>query len=47
MLGLHVLEVMEAILVAGAEHRSVEITSTVERPEAVQAVPSEAGQLPR
>ena len=46
VLGLHVLEVMEAILVAGAEHRSVEITSTVERPEAVQAVPSDSVQLP-
>ncbi|MET0303674.1 MAG: Gfo/Idh/MocA family oxidoreductase [Microbacteriaceae bacterium] len=34
-LGLHVLEVMEAILVAGREHRVVDIASTVERPEVV------------
>ena len=41
-LGLHVLEVMEAILVAGAEHRSVSIETTVERPQAVQALPSDS-----
>ena len=38
-LGLHVLEIMEAILVAGAEHGSVPIRSTVERPEPVSSVP--------
>jgi hypothetical protein len=33
---------MEAILIAGSEHRSVTIESTVERPEAVPAVRSES-----
>jgi predicted dehydrogenase len=34
-LAFHVLEIMESILVAGAEHRVVDILSSVERPEAV------------
>jgi predicted dehydrogenase len=36
-LGFHVLEIMEAVLVAGREQRVVHLTSTVERPEAVAA----------
>jgi predicted dehydrogenase len=34
-LGFHVLEIMEAILLASAEHRVVELASSVERPEGV------------
>jgi predicted dehydrogenase len=34
-LGFHVLEIMEAVLVASAEHRVVELTSTVDRPAEV------------
>ncbi|MCX7520830.1 Gfo/Idh/MocA family oxidoreductase [Microbacterium sp. STN6] len=34
-LALHVLEIMEAVLVAGAEHRVVDISSSVERPQPV------------
>ena len=33
--GFHVLEIMEAVLVASAEHRVVELVSTVDRPSAV------------
>ncbi len=36
-LALHVLDIMESVLVAGAEHRVVELTTTVERPAAVPA----------
>jgi predicted dehydrogenase len=35
-LGYHVLEIMESILLASAEHRIVTIRSTVERPEPVR-----------
>jgi predicted dehydrogenase len=34
-LAFHVLEIMEAVLEAGARHEVVTLTSTVERPEAV------------
>ncbi|WP_166980464.1 Gfo/Idh/MocA family protein [Paramicrobacterium fandaimingii] len=34
-MAFHVLEIMDAILRAGDEHRVIDITSTVERPEAV------------
>ncbi len=34
-LAFHVLEIMESIITAGREHRVVELTSTVERPEPV------------
>jgi hypothetical protein len=34
-LAFHVLEVMESILVAGREHTTVELTSTVPRPDPV------------
>lgn len=34
-LAFHVLEIMDAILRAGSEHRVVEVESTVERPDAV------------
>jgi predicted dehydrogenase len=34
-LGFHVLEVMEAVLIASAEHRVVELISTVDRPAPV------------
>jgi hypothetical protein len=34
-LAFHVLEIMEAIIVAGREHRVVELTSTVPRPAPV------------
>jgi predicted dehydrogenase len=34
-LAFHVLEIMEAVLIASAEHRVVELLSTVERPDAV------------
>ncbi|WP_370582678.1 Gfo/Idh/MocA family protein [Plantibacter sp. VKM Ac-2885] len=34
-LAFHVLEIMEAIIVAGREHRVVELTSTVDRPAPV------------
>ncbi|MDQ0644523.1 Gfo/Idh/MocA family protein [Microbacterium murale] len=36
-LAFHVLEIMEAVLVAGRERRVVELTSTTERPESVPA----------
>ena len=36
-LAFHVLEIMEAVLVAGRDQRVVALTSTVERPEAVPA----------
>ncbi|MEO8906906.1 MAG: Gfo/Idh/MocA family oxidoreductase [Microbacteriaceae bacterium] len=34
-LAFHVLEIMDAVLRAGREHRVIELTSTVERPDAV------------
>jgi predicted dehydrogenase len=34
-LAFHVLEIMESVLIASAEHRVVELTSSVERPAAV------------
>ncbi|MET0715602.1 MAG: Gfo/Idh/MocA family oxidoreductase [Mycetocola sp.] len=34
-LALHVLEIMDAVLRAGREHRVIELSSTVKRPEAV------------
>ncbi len=34
-LGFHVLEIMESVLLAGAEHRVVELSSSCERPAAV------------
>ena len=34
-LAFHVLEIMESIIAAGREHRVIELTSTVERPEPV------------
>ncbi len=34
-LAFHVLEIMEAVLAAGARHEVVALTSTVERPDAV------------
>jgi predicted dehydrogenase len=37
----HVLEIMEAIIAAGREHRVIELTSTVARPE-----PVASGSLP-
>lgn len=36
-LAFHVLEIMEAVLIAGRERRVVELTSTIERPESVPA----------
>ncbi|MFE4469768.1 Gfo/Idh/MocA family protein [Leifsonia sp. NPDC056824] len=36
-LAFHVLEIMEAVLAAGARHEVVTLTSTVERPQAVPA----------
>ena len=40
-LAFHVLEIMESIIAAGHEHRVIELTSTVARPEAVAS-----GSLP-
>jgi predicted dehydrogenase len=34
-LAFHVLEIMESVITAGREHRVVELTSTVERPDPV------------